>query len=49
MLGIRVDGAEAKRALLAGFPESLFTIPHFDGSPAVLAPSTASTGTCCGN
>ncbi len=37
VLGIRVDGADAKAALLAGFPESLFTIPHFDGYPAVLA------------
>lgn len=37
VLGIRVDGADTKRALLAGFPDSLFTIPHFDGYPAVLA------------
>lgn len=36
VLGIRVDGDAAKEALLAGFPEALFTIPHFDGYPAVL-------------
>jgi hypothetical protein len=36
VLGVRVDGEEAKAELLAAFPGSLFTIPHFDGYPAVL-------------
>ncbi|NYE18363.1 MmcQ/YjbR family DNA-binding protein [Microbacterium immunditiarum] len=36
VIGIRTDGLEAKEALLASLPEVLFTIPHFDGYPAVL-------------
>lgn len=36
VLGIRVAGEEAKREMLAAFPEVAFTIPHFDGYSAVL-------------
>lgn len=36
VVGVRVDGPAAKEALLAAFPEVFFTIPHFDGYPAVL-------------
>jgi len=36
VIGIRTDGLDAKEALLASLPEILFTIPHFDGYPAVL-------------
>ena len=36
VLGIRTDGLEAGEELLAAFPECFFTIPHFDGYPAVL-------------
>ncbi len=36
VLGIRTDGLEAKEELLAAFPGCFFTIPHFDGYPAVL-------------
>jgi hypothetical protein len=35
-VGVRVDGEEGKRELLASLPDQLFTIPHFDGYPAVL-------------
>lgn len=37
VLGIRVGSLEEKEALLAAEPDALFTIPHFDGYPAVLA------------
>lgn len=37
VVGIRTDSLETKEALLASFPEALFTIPHFDGYAAVLA------------
>ncbi|TDN91169.1 hypothetical protein [Microbacterium sp. BK668] len=37
VIGIRTDGLDAKQALLETFPEVFFTIPHFDGYPAVLA------------
>lgn len=37
VLGIRVASLEEKQALLAAEPDALFTIPHFDGYPAVLA------------
>ncbi len=36
MLGVRVGSLEEKDALLAAEPDVLFTIPHFDGYPAVL-------------
>lgn len=36
VIGVRTDGEEAKAALLASFPDVVFTIPHFDGYPAVL-------------
>ena len=36
ILGIRVDGEVAKAAILETYPDVFFTIPHFDGFPAVL-------------
>lgn len=36
VLGVRVESLEEKEALLAAEPGWLFTIPHFDGYPAVL-------------
>ena len=33
---VRVTGDDAKQDLLAMHPNALFTIPHFDGYPAVL-------------
>lgn len=36
VLGIRVDGEDAKREFLAAFSDIAFSIPHFDGYPAVL-------------
>ncbi len=36
VIGVRTDGAEGKEALLGSFPDVFFTIPHFDGYPAVL-------------
>jgi hypothetical protein len=36
VLGVRTAGLEEKAALLAAEPDVLFTIPHFDGYPAVL-------------
>jgi hypothetical protein len=36
VLGVRTAGLEEKDALLAAEPDVLFTIPHFDGYPAVL-------------
>jgi hypothetical protein len=37
ILGARVGHLVAKEALLADNPRAFFTIPHFDGYPAVLA------------
>jgi hypothetical protein len=37
ILGLRVEHAGAKEALLAEHPRVFFTIPHFKGYPAVLA------------
>lgn len=37
VIGLRVDGEQAKAALTETYPEAFFTIPHFDGYPAVLA------------
>ena len=36
ILALTTDGLEEKEALLQAHPEYLFTIPHFDGYPAVL-------------
>ncbi|UIP58852.1 hypothetical protein DSM26151_17410 [Agromyces marinus] len=36
VVGIRTDGLHTKEALLEANPDCLFTIPHFDGYPAVL-------------
>lgn len=37
IIGIRVEGEQAKAALIETYPDAFFTIPHFDGFPAVLA------------
>ncbi|WP_194409893.1 MmcQ/YjbR family DNA-binding protein [Microbacterium cremeum] len=36
VVGVRTDGLPVKDALLETYPEVFFTIPHFDGFPAVL-------------
>jgi hypothetical protein len=36
ILAVRVDDLGEKEAVLAAQPKSFFTIPHFDGYPAVL-------------
>jgi hypothetical protein len=36
ILAVRVESLDAKDALLAIAPAGFFTIPHFDGYPAVL-------------
>jgi hypothetical protein len=36
ILGVATDGLEEKEALLAAGTRGFFTIPHFDGYPAVL-------------
>ena len=36
VVAVRVTGDDAKQDLLAMHPKALFTIPHFDGYPAVL-------------
>lgn len=36
VLGVRVEHLGAKEAVLAAEPHACFTIPHFDGYPAVL-------------
>ena len=36
ILGARVEHLGAKEALLADDPDVFFTIPHFDGYPAIL-------------
>lgn len=36
VIAVRTDGVEAKDELIAAFPDIFFTIPHFDGYPAVL-------------
>jgi hypothetical protein len=36
ILGVRVEHLMAKEALVADDPDVYFTIPHFDGYPAVL-------------
>ena len=42
VVGIRTDGLDGKEALLGSFPDIFFTIPHFDGYPAVLPRLAAS-------
>lgn len=34
--GARTDGEQSKLALIETYPDVFFTIPHFDGYPAVL-------------
>ena len=36
ILGVKVDGLEEKAAVLAAGTPGVFTIPHFNGFPAVL-------------
>ena len=36
ILAVRVAGLDEKEAVLAAYPEAVFTIPHFDGYPGVL-------------
>jgi len=36
ILAVRVGDLDDKEAVLAAHPEAMFTIPHFDGYPAVL-------------
>lgn len=36
VVGVRTDGLDEKKALLETYPDAFFTIPHFDGFPAVL-------------
>ncbi|GAA3568066.1 MmcQ/YjbR family DNA-binding protein [Microlunatus spumicola] len=36
VLGVRVADLEEKDALIAAEPDVFFTVPHFDGYPAVL-------------
>lgn len=36
ILAVRVEDLVEKEAVLAGELEAFFTIPHFDGSPAIL-------------
>jgi hypothetical protein len=36
VVGVRTDGLPVKEALLETAPDAFFTIPHFDGYPAVL-------------
>ena len=36
VVGVRTDGLHGRQALLETFPDSFFTIPHFEGYPAVL-------------
>jgi hypothetical protein len=36
VVGVRTDGQQVKQALLETYPDAFFTIPHFDGYPAVL-------------
>jgi hypothetical protein len=36
VVAVRTEGLDGKEALLGSFPGIFFTIPHFDGYPAVL-------------
>jgi len=44
ILAVRVSDLGEKEAVLAAQPGAFFTIPHFDGYPAVLIPLRAVTG-----
>jgi hypothetical protein len=43
ILAVRVDDLMDKEAVLAAQPKAFFTIPHFDGFPAVLIQLGAAT------
>jgi hypothetical protein len=36
VIAVRTDGIDEREALVQTFPDAFFTIPHFDGYPAVL-------------
>ncbi|WP_127817990.1 MmcQ/YjbR family DNA-binding protein [Microbacterium sp. CPCC 204701] len=36
VIGVRTNGVQTKEALIETHPDVFFTIPHFDGYPAVL-------------
>ena len=36
VVGVRTEGIQVKDALIETYPDTFFTIPHFDGYPAVL-------------
>ncbi|MCC2032558.1 MmcQ/YjbR family DNA-binding protein [Microbacterium allomyrinae] len=36
VVGVRTDGLQVAQALVETYPDVFFTIPHFDGYPAVL-------------
>lgn len=36
VIGVHTDGLDSKDALIESYPDVFFTIPHFDGYPAVL-------------
>jgi len=44
ILAVKVDDLGEKEAVLAANPQAFFTIPHFDGSPAVLVHLNSVTG-----
>jgi hypothetical protein len=48
ILATRVDGLDEKEAVLASHPRGFFTIPHFDGYPAVLIQLQAVTESALG-
>ena len=48
ILAVRVDDLGEKEAVLAAQPKAFFTIPHFDGYPAVLIQLKSVTKRACG-
>lgn len=48
ILATRVDDLDEKEAVLASHPRGFFTIPHFDGFPAVLIQLEAVTEAALG-
>lgn len=40
VVAVHTDGIETKEALIESYPDAFFTIPHFDGYPAVLVKLT---------
>lgn len=44
ILAVKVDDLGEKEAVLAANPQAFFTIPHFDGYPAVLIHLNSVTG-----